>query len=598
MLSDSRRLALCRLTGFALMMIAVYGRGPVARAQSTVGGSSIDALDPRSAPFNAVPNDGQDDREKLQKWIDAGCASANKLLYLPPGEWDVTRQPLAGATHVGSLRITCDGLTILGAGRASRLVMQGTAMLPSNSNGPAAWWVFDIRAKGVTIEGIAIDGSQRSNTGEHTHLVQVFGPARDTELRRLYLNLPVLPAPENSVDCKPSKTDPEFDSRTCMVPGHGSILCKTLGDQPRCSLSGGVYTVLGWFKGGDCINSEGEVATPVDGVTVTDSYAAECDRAFIGFQRASYNFTITGNVTKKVTDQIIDQEPSGIGGIGKVLIIGNRFERGGAASQGSAAISLVGNGPGTEIADSMVVTDNILDGGITTLNVSRVSIEHNVINGQPSSTDTEAVVQIIKDTDSLRLIGNDIDRPASSVSGPVVHVGAHNTGWPIDVTIALNTIRQNTDGNVVNMEGAQNVTIVDNKLLCNQPTADKYFAVKGSSVPPLLDDPTTPLVNEARPPVPLDGLIVAQNRARGRCMALVQLEPYENEKKKLFVPVGAVTVTENQTKGLSFGVQFAPSILPSVKPRISDNLFEGMAPTNFVKGPNGFTFDGSNGPQP
>ena len=132
------------------------------------------------------------------------------------------------------------------------------------------------------------------------------------------------------------------------------------------------------------------------------------------------------------------------------------------------------------------------------------------------------------------------------------------------------------------MEGAQNVTIVDNTLLCNQPTGDTYSAVSGDSIP--------------RPPVPLDSLIVSQNRARGRCMTLVHLAPYEN--KKPVVLIGAVTVTENQTKGFNFGVQFAGSILPSVKPRISDNLFEGTAPTNFVHGPPGFTFDGSNGPSP
>src|SRR5262249_37312132 len=45
------------------------------------------ALDPRNPPFNAVPNDGEDDREALQAWIDAGCASPSKLLYLPPGDW-------------------------------------------------------------------------------------------------------------------------------------------------------------------------------------------------------------------------------------------------------------------------------------------------------------------------------------------------------------------------------------------------------------------------------------------------------------------------------------------------------------------------------
>lgn len=187
-----------RATMIAALIVALAGSARCTYAL-TIGGGSADGLDPRNPPFNAIPNDGEDDRDELQQWIDAGCASASKLLYLPPGDWHVTRRPALGATNIGSLRILCDGLTILGAGRASRIVMKGSGVLPTNFRGPADWWVFDIRGSGVTIEGIAIDGSQRSNTGEQTHLIQLIGPARDVELRRLYLNHPVLQPPEGAV---------------------------------------------------------------------------------------------------------------------------------------------------------------------------------------------------------------------------------------------------------------------------------------------------------------------------------------------------------------------------------------------------------------
>ena len=199
---NGKNLICCVLTALALM-IAVGARD--AGQALTIGNGPSDALDPRNPPFNAIPNDGQDDREGLQKWIDAGCASTNKLLYLPAGDWHVTRRPLPGATNIGSLRITCDGLTILGAGRASRIVMQGSAVLPANFRAPADWFVFEIRGKNVTVEGIAIDGSQRSNTGEQTHLIQLIGPVQDAELRRLYLNLPILTAPAGSVNCAGAK---------------------------------------------------------------------------------------------------------------------------------------------------------------------------------------------------------------------------------------------------------------------------------------------------------------------------------------------------------------------------------------------------------
>jgi hypothetical protein len=218
------------LVGLTLTMLAAWGGGTTAGAQRaptlTLSGSG-DALDPRHPPFNALPNDGKDDREQLQHWIDAGCASAHKVLYLPPGDWHVTRRSLPGGTNIGSLRIVCDGLTLLGAGRASRIVMKGTAISPTHFRGPADWWVFDLRGQGITIEGIAIDGSQRADTGEQTHLIQIVGPARDIELRRLYLHLPVLAVPEGAVPCKVPETDPEFTTRMCVVPDTGVYCVRT-----------------------------------------------------------------------------------------------------------------------------------------------------------------------------------------------------------------------------------------------------------------------------------------------------------------------------------------------------------------------------------
>jgi hypothetical protein len=59
--SDPNRL-LRRSTLCAAAMLAASGICNQASAL-TIGGNPADALDPRNAPFNAVPNDGQDDRE-------------------------------------------------------------------------------------------------------------------------------------------------------------------------------------------------------------------------------------------------------------------------------------------------------------------------------------------------------------------------------------------------------------------------------------------------------------------------------------------------------------------------------------------------------
>jgi hypothetical protein len=536
----------------------------------------VDAIDPRTHPYNAVPNDGLDDRDALQSWIDAGCASKNRLLYLPPGDWHVSRR--AGTNNIGSLRILFDGLTVRGAGRSSRILMKGSAILPSNPFGPADWWVFDIRGKGVSIEHIAIDGSQRSDTGEQTHLVQIVGPAADVELRRLHLDLPVLSAPAMSVLCKPAKESPEFESRMCAVPGHAPRLCKDLGGGPRCSVAQGQFTLLGWFQGGDCIRSLGEVATPVDGVTIADNFAAACDRSFVAVQRNSANFTITANVTRKVGDQVIDQEPSGNGGLSQFIITHNRFERG-AQAQGAAAISLTGNGPGAERGTSMMVANNVLDGGIITFNVARISIEHNVINGR--AADAQPVVQILKLADSLRLLGNDIVRPSGAEPGQVVMIRTHNTGTPSDVSVAFNTLEQQTDGVVLAIEAARNLTLSGNTLLCAQPSVKMFDAINARSLPATQD----------RPAVPIDGLVVSGNRVRGGCRSLARLSSHESG-----VPVGAVTIVGNQTKGTTQGVVFAGNVLPAIKPTVTGNLFEGVPPAELVVGPQGFSFNGANGP--
>jgi hypothetical protein len=332
-----------------------------------------------------------------------------------------------------------------------------------------------------------------------------------------------------------------------------------------------------------------DATTPVDNVSITDSYAAECDRSFIGLQSNSRNFTITGNVTRKVTDQIIDQEPSGSGGIRNILIRGNRLERGGPAAQGGFAIALAGTGPGEDSGDAMIVANNILDGGIITGNVSRISIEHNVINGQALASNRQPVIDIRGHADNLRLIGNNINRPSNSGPGVVIHASMHGANWPINVTIARNTIRQNTDAGVILMRGTREISILDNMIHCNQPTGNTHVAISAHSVPAVADDPSTPK-DETSPPGPMDGVVISQNQVRERCKSLLFADHYEN------APSGAFSITENQTKGLSIGVEFRR--IPLVKPRISDNLFEGTDPARFVVGPPGFTFDGSNGPQP
>jgi hypothetical protein len=123
-------------------------------------------------------------------------------------------------------------------------------------------------------------------------------------------------------------------------------------------------------------------------------------------------------------------------------------------------------------------------------------------------------------------------RPEGAHAGDVIGLSVHNTGWPNDVTIALNTIRQDADGHAIRVLGAQNATITANTIQCNQPTAGTYAVVAGQSVVPQADNPDT-LQDETRPPLPLDGLLVSQNRAHGRCKALVLAAPATGDRVRL-----------------------------------------------------------------
>jgi hypothetical protein len=50
---------------------------------------------------------------------------------------------------------------------------------------------------------------------------------------------------------------------------------------------------------------------------------------------------------------------------------------------------------------------------------------------------------------------------------------------------------------------------------CNQPTGDSFIAIKGESA----------LIQNQMILVPLENLIVSQNRVRGQCKTLVQVGP-------------------------------------------------------------------------
>jgi hypothetical protein len=437
-----------RKSGWWLIVAAILVR--------TLDAAPAHGLDPREAPFFAAPGDDADDRVALQAWIDAGCASPRRSLVLPPGVWHVTRRPVPGPENAGSLQIRCDGLTISGAGTASRIVMTGSARL-SPTSGPTNWSAFAIRANRVTLANFVIDGGGRRDTGEQTHLVQIDGPSRGTRLRALFLVLPILPAPPGSVPCK-AEGETEKATRMCVVPGPGKVRCESLGHKPHCTLDGDVFTLLGWFQGGDCIRSVGRTGAPVEGVEIRNIVATVCARSFVSLQHESRDITITGNVTQVVGGQIVDLEPSGTSGIRNVTIQRNRFARG-LSTPRLAAISLAGTG--TDASQGILVSGNVLEGGVLVANASGVTIRKNRMTGRHALSD-KAIVDINRAT-GVQVEDNEIERDAAASPGRVVDIRGTN------VRITRNTLRQRTADHVIAAGPARRVRIVGNTIVCEQP---------------------------------------------------------------------------------------------------------------------------------
>src|SRR5918992_2490849 len=124
-----------RLFGIAVLLASSLPPGAILQTAvaAKAPGGCFDPVD-----FGAVPNDGGDDRAVFQAAVDAAIAVQGEVC-IGPGNWDLTRNPLLGATNIGSIKVVAaNGLTIRGAGPTTRLRMLG-------SGNNADWRLIDIR---------------------------------------------------------------------------------------------------------------------------------------------------------------------------------------------------------------------------------------------------------------------------------------------------------------------------------------------------------------------------------------------------------------------------------------------------------------------
>ncbi len=434
-----------------------------------------------AASFGALPDDGADDRDGIQAAVQSACDAGGGVVRLEAGLYEVGNNALPGASNIESLAIRCSNVRITGEGLSTVLQATGDGV-------GGDWNLIQIRpapsstatVRNVEIDNLLLSGAGAWNTEEQTHLVQIgAGPVENVSLHNLWFYQPV---------------------------------------RQKANLAG-------QEKGGDCIRLLGAAGKAVRYVHISDSQFLDCDRSAIGFQRDVYDTIIDSNIFMAAGDQHIDQEPSGTGALGRLVVTNNLFMGG---AQGAHSVTLTGNAvdqPSSEI----VFSQNVLFGrGLSLYNVQRAVVSDNVILGKIGSA--EGVVQARKANYDIVMRGNHIERLAGSAVGPVVSVVPHNSGFPSKWKIDGNRIVSSVDGYGLNLESISNVSIGNNDFEFRGPTANTYTAIRL-------------LASQAA----LENALVLGNRAIGPLGGLVQLSPGSYS-------IGAVSIVGNMSHGASTGI--------------------------------------------
>jgi hypothetical protein len=365
----------------------------------------------RAEDFGAVPNDGQDDRVQLQAAIDAAQAGSG-CLELGPGTFHATRKPTAGVASIPSLRIS-DSLVLRGAGQGVTTL----AMLGPSVN-TADWWLLNVAgATDVTITGLTLDGSQRTNTGEQTHLLQLIGPTQHVVVEHVTFNLPV----------------------------------------------------IGPSTGGDCIRLLGTATDWVRDTTIRDTIGVDCDRSFVGLQRGVDGLVIERSESVKVGDQAIDFEPTGGEAFNCQPIIKNVLMRALTLRRATTdGLTITIHGAGCAVAQNVTLTDSIVeDGTVSILDAADVTLSRLHLRSLPGSS--EATLLARKRIVNLRILDSVIDRLAESGTGLAIKVNNQSGAYPTDVLVSGVRVEQATPGALVGTAGLKRLVIVNTQLVYTGP---------------------------------------------------------------------------------------------------------------------------------
>jgi len=416
-----------------LLFVFVGGGGPVS------AGTAALATCTRAEDFGAIPNDGADDRVALQAAIDAAQAGP-RCLVLGAGTFHATRKQTAGTASIPSLRITST-LAVRGEGKGvTTLAMLGPGSCSGCSNfpNPTDWHLLAIgdgagTAAGVSIRDLTLDGSERINTNEQTHLLQLNGPTQGSLVENVSFRLPV----------------------------------------------------IGPSAGGDCVRLLGTPTLWVRDTTIRHATGIDCDRSFVGVQRGVDGLVVENSESVRVGDQAIDFEPTGGPGFDCQPIVKNVLMRGLTLRRvTTAGVTVAIGGDGCAVAQNVTLTDSVVDdGGVHIIDVRDVTLSRLHLRN-PGGT-AAPTVHARKRVTNLRILDTVIERLAGTGTGNAFKVNAQSGAYPTDVLLSGVRIVQATPGPLVRSENLAKLVLVGCQLVYTGPAGtDHAVVVTGDTTQP------------------------------------------------------------------------------------------------------------------
>ncbi|HEV2783015.1 MAG TPA: hypothetical protein VGX25_26815 [Actinophytocola sp.] len=397
----------------------------------------------RAEDFGAVPDDGQDDRDRLQAAIDAAQAGP-RCLELGPGRFHATRRQTPGTSSIASLRIT-GSLVLRGAGEGVTVLAMlgpGTCSGCQGFPNPTDWHLLAVTgATDVSISGLTFDGSERTNTIEQTHLLQVNGPTDNVLIEHATFNLPI----------------------------------------------------IGPNAGGDCIRLLGTHTEWVRNTTIRHTRGLDCDRSFIGIQRGLDGVVIEHSESVLVGDQAIDFEPTGGPSFECQPIVKNILMRQLVLRRGvSAGLTATIHGDGCAVAENVTLTDSTVeDGTVSILDARDVTLSRLRLRSLPGNP--APIVLARKRIENLRILDSELERLADSGTGQALKISGQNGAFPTDVLLSGVRITQATPGPLVSTEHLARLVIVGAELVYTGPPVGNHavhvrgFAEAPAEAPVLVD---------------------------------------------------------------------------------------------------------------